>query len=66
MSNLPLSGKNQMEVLMNELRASNEGSEQLKHKVVSLESDVRSKDKTVAALREEIYKHKVEGDKLIR
>jgi hypothetical protein len=27
---------------------------------------VRSKDKTVAALREEIYKHKDEGDRLIR
>lgn len=51
---------------MNELRVSNESSEQLKQKVASLDSDIRSKDKTVAALREEIYKHKVEGDKLIR
>jgi chaperonin cofactor prefoldin len=54
-----------MEALINELRASNEGSEQLKQKVASLESDIRSKNKTVAALREEIYKHKVEGDRLI-
>lgn len=40
-----------MEALMNELRASNESNEQLKQKVASLESDIRSKDKTVAGLR---------------
>ena len=51
---------------MNELRKVAEDGEKMKQKVASLESDVRSKDKTAAVLREEIYRHKDEGDRLIR
>lgn len=38
----------------------------MKLQVASLESEVKSKNKTVDSLREEIYKHKDERDKLLR
>jgi hypothetical protein len=51
---------------MKELKILTEGNEKMKQQVLSLESDNKSKAKIVDALREDVYRHKVDGDKMIR
>jgi hypothetical protein len=51
---------------MKELKAMGESNEKMKLQTASLESDLRSKVKIVESLREEVYRYRVDGDKLMK
>jgi septal ring factor EnvC (AmiA/AmiB activator) len=66
LNSLPASEQKQVEALMKELKAMGESNEKMKLQIASLESDLRSKVKIVESLREEVYRYRVDGDKLMK